>query len=80
MNTEYISKDQNYQGEATIYWFHLEGFDDGTNREIDDSYGVCESGGEIAILNCDGIPMTRGDYEEIAARRHCIVTDEMRAI
>lgn len=79
MKAAYIGKDQSYQNESAIYWFRLRGFDVGTNMELDGLYGVCERSGECKILDCDGCPITWGDREEIVARRHCIVTDEMRA-
>jgi hypothetical protein len=80
MKVEYKGKDQNWQEGTTTYWFELSGRDFGTACEFDaEMFGVCESGEESGILDCDGYPMTVGDRAEIAAKRHCIVTDEMRS-
>ena len=79
MQIEFKSKDQNWQEESTTYWFELTGEDFGTACEFDAAiFGVRESDGESRILDCDGCPMTDGDYEAIAVKRHCIVTDKMR--
>ena len=66
---KFLSKDQHWQDETTVYWFDLEG----------DTVGVSESGPESTIVDCDGMPMTEGDGATIKARRACIVTEEMRA-
>lgn len=80
MQVEFKGKDQNWQEASTTYWFELTGKDFGTACEFDaEMFGVCESGGESRILDCDGCPMTVGDRAEIAAKRHCIVIDEMRS-
>lgn len=80
MNVEFKSKDQNWQEGSTTYWFELTGEDFGTDCVFDGEwFGVCESGSDSRILEWDGCPMTVGDRAEIAAKRHCVVTDEMRA-
>jgi hypothetical protein len=79
MQVTFKSKDQNWQEESTTYWFELTGVDVGTGREFDaELFGVCESGADSKILDCDGCPMTVGDAVQIAAKRHCDVTAEMR--
>lgn len=80
MRVEFKSKDQNWQEESTTYWFELTGIDHGTGWEFGgEEFGVCESELDSRILDCDGRPMTIGDRAEIAAKRHCVVTDEMRS-
>lgn len=80
MKVEFKSKDQNWQQESTTYWFELTGSDEGTGREFDgDVFGVVESGKDSKIVDCDGCPLTAGDAQEIAVKRHAAVTAEMRA-
>jgi hypothetical protein len=77
MKVEFKSKDQNWEQEATIYWFELTGSDFGTEFDAD-MFGVSESGGESRILDCEGAIIKVGDSVEKAVKRHCIVTNEMR--
>jgi len=80
MEARYLTKDQNWQDETTIYWFELTGTDYGTGVEFDgQTFGVAESGPDSMIVNADGAPLVDGDHEEIAVRKHCLVTDELRA-
>lgn len=84
MKVEFKIKDKNNHEGTTTYWFELTGEDFGTGCKFEsDIFGVCEGDDEGddegRILDCDGCPMTRGDREEIAAARHCVVTAEMRA-
>ena len=80
MNTEFIGKDQNWQEESTIYWVQLTGTDNGTGITFSESnFGICESGPESWVLDCDGNPMTEGDHETIAVLNHVKITDEMRS-
>lgn len=47
-------------------WVELTGTDRGTGREFDgDRYALTS---DDVILDCDGCPMTEGDYEAIAVR------------
>jgi hypothetical protein len=79
MNVEFKTKEQDWENEATIYWFELNGTDYGTGCEFDNEWvGVCESNGESMILDRYGCPATPGDNIEMAATCHCVVTDEMR--
>lgn len=80
MNVTYISRDQDWANKSTTYWFRLDGQDYGTKIEFDDEvFGVVESGCDAPmIVDCDGAPITVGDGVEIAARRHCIVSDDLR--
>lgn len=81
MKVEFKFKDQNWKEESTTYWFELTGEDIGTNCVFDGEwFGVCEQGSDSRILDCDGRPMTVGDRKEIAAKRHCVVTDDMRGV
>ena len=66
---KFLSKDQHWQDETSVYWFDLEG----------ETVGVSERGPESKIVDRNGMPMTEGDGETIKAHRACIVTDEMRA-
>lgn len=71
MNATYISKDQNWQSEQTIYWFDVCG----------EEYGVSEQAGEEPkVLDCDGCPVNTDDGKN--AELACLpdfVTDEMRS-
>ena len=80
MEVTYISKDQDWANESTTYWFRLSGIDYGTQIEFDgDVFGVVESGCDAPrIVDCDVAPLTVGDGTEIAARRHCVVTEAQR--
>lgn len=81
MKVEFKFKDQNWQEESTTYWFELTGEDTGTDCVFDgECFGVCEQGSDSRILDCDGCPMTVGDRAEIAASRHCVVTDDIRGV
>jgi hypothetical protein len=64
----YKSKDQHWQDEATVYWFDLDG----------ETYGICESGGQSAVVDADGCPMTDGDAITRKVESACVVTDVMR--
>lgn len=78
---QFISKDQNWQDESTIYWFKLDGADHGTSHTFDGAvFGIWESGPTAAVLDADGCPLTEGDGITIAVRRACVVTDELRSI
>ena len=77
MKIKYLTKDQNWQDETTIYWFRLDGFGTGAVFE-NDTYGVAETGSDTYIVDADGTPIPYGDYDEIAVRKYCIVTNEMR--
>ena len=75
----YTSKDQNWQDEQTIYWFEISGDDSGTGGSFEDQvFGIAESGGDDAVVDCDGCLCTEGDAVTIAVRRVAIVTDDMR--
>lgn len=75
----FISADQNWQDETTIYWFRLEGTDYGTGIEFDgEIYGISESGPDSSVVNSDSYPLTEGDHLTIAVRNTAKVSDEMR--
>lgn len=78
MNVKFITKDQNWQDETTIYWFSLVGTDSGTGCEMNGVYGIADCNGEESVVDCDGCPLTPGDWETIAVERHAIVTDAER--
>jgi len=47
-------------------WVELDGTDYGTNYEFDNTtYGITD---DDVILDCDGAPLTEGDFETIAVR------------
>lgn len=75
----FLSVDQNWQDETTIYWFRLDGTDYGTKIEFDgETFGIAESGGDDRILDEDGSPLTEGDHQTIAVRNTAEVTDTLR--
>ena len=79
MKIEYMTKDQNWQNETTIYWFELTGTDYGSGIEFDGhKLGVAEIGSDTYIVDADGTPIPYRDCDEIALRKHLVVTDEMR--
>lgn len=79
MKSTYIGKDQNCQNEYTVYWFRLDGVDNGTGLAFDsDVYGVCESGLDRYAADCDNCPIAASDRTSIAVLRNCTITDEMR--
>ncbi len=52
--------------EKNVRWIELNGTDHGTDYEFDnETYGITE---DDRILNCDGCPITEGDYQTIAVR------------
>lgn len=81
MDSKFLSKDQNWQNEETVYWFQIEGEDYGTGVSFDgETFGVVESAGTTTIVDGEGTPL-EGDYREIAVRKALdgAVTDELRA-
>ena len=70
----FISKDQNFQDEQTIYWFNVEGT---KNNDEDGVWGVFQSGGETGLVDCDGCPCNTDDSHIAEVFRACDVTEEM---
>lgn len=69
MNATYISKDQNYQNEQTIYWFDVDG----------EQYGVSEQSHSISVVDCDGFPVNTQDGKNAELGcLPCFVNDTMR--
>ena len=75
-NMKYLSKDQNYQNETTIYWFEAE-------TELEDLieagnvFGIADCNGEKTALDCDGSPIDYNDRVSDYVLNKCIITDEM---
>ena len=67
-NATFITADQNWQDETTIYWFDMDG----------EMYGMVEGEGAGAV-DCDGCPIDYNDALRAEVERNCIVTDEIRA-
>jgi hypothetical protein len=65
----FTSKDNNWQEEATIYWFDMDG----------EQFGIRECGIETTVLDSDGAPVDYNEALRSRVQRTCIVTDEMRA-
>ena len=70
MNATYLTKDQNWQDETTIYWFDVNG----------ETYGVTECCGESSVIDEDGYSVNIADAKNYHLRgiEEC-VNDEMRA-
>ena len=76
----YTSKDQNWQDEATIYWFQIDGHDHNSGLSFDDDqYGICESGPGADVVDSDGAPVDYNESLKLCVQRLCVVTDDMRA-
>lgn len=67
---KYMSKDQHWQNETTIYWFELDG----------QTVGISESGPESAPVDSEGYRIDSNEWLARSVTRACIVTDEMRSI
>ena len=67
----YLSKDQNWQDETTIYWFECSG-------EFEGLYGVAESCGELSIVDNECVPLDEGNYDYRKLSDVLIVSDMMR--
>lgn len=67
MNIQFIEKEQDWQNEATRYWFNVDG----------EEYAVVESGGSVSICNAVADDVTDRDFEAVL-KANLIVTDEMR--
>ena len=67
----YLSKDQNWADETTIYWFEEE-----CSGEI---YDIADNNGFIKPLDCDGTPIEGDDYLVNKLLTECVITEEMRA-
>ena len=78
VSVKFIEKGQNWQDEITTYWFSLAGTDIDTGCELGGIYGVADCNGEETIIDCDGSPMTPGDWKTIAVKKYAVVTDELR--
>ena len=79
VNTKFITADQIWTDETTIYWFNLDGTDFGTEYVFDnDRYGIAETGDVSTVLDEDGSPLTDGDIETIAVRNSIKITDTLR--
>jgi len=80
-NAIYISKDQNWQDEETVYWFQIEGEDYGTGAIFrGETFGVVESAGDTIFVDSEGYPID-GNGNEVAVRSALegAVTDAMWA-
>lgn len=64
---EFIEKEQDWQNEATRYWFLVDG----------EEYAVVESGSEVTIIDEDGRELSPERTARL--RPVLIVTDEIRA-
>lgn len=73
MKATYISKDQNFQDETTIYWFDVEF---SMYPEGSGTYGVFHNH-EKGLLDCDGAPLNMSDPVPAAIFDACVITDEM---
>ena len=79
LTVTYIEKEQNWDDEATIYWFYVDGHCANTGVEFDfDTFGVVESSGQTKYIAHDMVPLTPGDNQTISVVDNCMVTDEMR--
>ena len=67
-NVQFIEKEQDWQNEATRYWFEVDG----------EEYAAVESGGQTTIINKDGDDVYDRDLEA-QLKSLLVVTDEMRA-
>tara|TARA_Y100000782_G_scaffold108494_1_gene132214 strand:+ start:36733 stop:37098 length:366 start_codon:yes stop_codon:yes gene_type:complete len=65
---KYIEKEQDWQNEATRYWFEVDG----------EEYAVVESGGQSSIIGKNGDDVYDRALES-SLKSRLIVTDEMRA-
>lgn len=72
MNAEFISKDQNFQNEETVYWFNVK-FDDESMV-----LGVAESCGESVIIDEDSCPIAGNWFESAVSSLPDMVTEDMR--
>lgn len=69
-NAEYLSTDQNYEDEETIYWFDLD----------ETRYGVCESAeAPAALLDAGGYILDLSFCENKEILGQLSVTDRMRS-
>ena len=71
----FISADQNFAEETTIYWFRIEGDSDLAGKE----FGIAESGTTSTVVDSDGAPLDYSDHDRRRVAAACIVTDEIRA-
>lgn len=77
LKVNYISKDQNFNNETTIYWFEIDGTDYGSEKTFDnETFGVADCNGHLAVVDNDGCPVLN-DYIEMVVLRECKITDEM---
>lgn len=74
----YLSKDQNWQDECTIYWFEVDSNDDALESGV---YGVREAAypEEPTPLNDEGYPIDYNEHQANLVLEVCQVTDELRA-
>ena len=84
----YNGKQVYSQDRSTTYWFTLNGEAYGTREFESEEYGISEQWAddedvdeddlENCIVDCDGAPLTEGDFLTIAIRNTIEITDEMR--
>jgi len=68
MNTNFISKDQNWGDETTTYWYEVDGVSKNTDALFENEvYGIVMSADDvIGIVNEDNYPLVEGDNDYIA--------------
>jgi hypothetical protein len=66
---KFLSKDQHWQDEKTVYWFDLDG----------QTVGISESGPDSTPVDSEGYPIDTNEWRARSVTEACIVTDEMRA-
>lgn len=69
MIAKFIEKEQDWQNEATRYWFELDG----------QEYAVVESGPSVTVIDKDGCDINTDDAHNSHLKTALIVTDDMRA-
>lgn len=70
IKAEFFEKDNNYQDENTIYWFHVSG-------EFNDDYGVCDHNGDLSIVDSECYPIDLNTYTSNRLLESLIITEEM---
>ena len=68
---DFFEKDNNYQDENTIYWFHVSG-------EFNGQYGVCDHNGDLSIVDSECYPVELDSYTSNYLLDLLVITDEIK--
>ena len=77
IKVNYISKDQDWHNETTVYWFKIDGTDYGTEKTFEaETFGVADCNGNLTVIDIKGYPV-ENEYVANIVLRECKITDEM---